>query len=111
MSGETNQVDWRAILAAFGQMPEVRDIWFNKKEVKLDGYRFVGCRFDGCALKVSSANFELEGCLIDETTTIYYSGDTIKPIRLFTARYPWFYENLPFFAPTKNADGTITIKG
>lgn len=97
-------------LASLLNRPEVNAIWYNKKEVKLDGYKFIGCRFDGCTLTVTSSNFELESCFIDSSTVIKFGGDIVKPIKLFNSRSEWAYEKSPFFAPIKNADGTITIK-
>lgn len=98
-----------SLLAALAHRPEVRDIWFNGKEVTLDGYNFRSCRFDRCELHVSSQHFELHHCFVDDYTKIYYKGDMVKIIRLFTLKYPWFYQNLPYFAPQKHEDGTISI--
>ena len=99
------------LIAALMHKPELRDVWYNNKEVKLDGFRFVSCRFDNCRLVVTSSNFELEHCFLDSGTVVTYGSEIIKPIRLFTSRYEWFYENMPYFAPTRHEDGTITIKG
>ena len=90
-------------------MPEVKELWYNGKEVKLDGLKFIGCRFDNCKLHVVSANFELHNCFIDDGTVIHYRGEIVKLIKLFNSRYPWVYESLPNFAPSRNDDGTITI--
>ncbi|MCU7805485.1 MAG: hypothetical protein KZQ96_20030 [Candidatus Thiodiazotropha sp. (ex Lucinoma borealis)] len=99
------------LLVAALKKPEVKDTWYNGKDIKLDGYKFVRCRFDNCKITISSTDFELENCFIDEKTQIIYSGDIVKPIRLFNSRHDWIYEHAPYFAPTKNSDGTITIKG
>ena len=109
MSGGSQQ-DYSGLLAALLQRPEVRGTWYNRKVVKLDGYRFVSCRFDNCTLEVSSTNFELERCYIDSTTVVRYSGDIVKPIRLFNRVYDWIYQQIPYFAPVRHEDGTITIK-
>lgn len=97
-------------LAALLQKPEVKNVWYNAKRIALDGYKFTSCRFDGCELQISSAHFELENCFIDQNSTIWYNGEIIKIIKLFTSRYEWFYQALPGLSPTKNLDGTITIK-
>lgn len=110
MGSDPDYKNTLSLIASLMTKPEIKDAWFNNKEVKLDGFRFVGCRFDNCKLTVSSVNFEIENCHIDATTQILYSGEIIKPIRLFNSRYDWVYQHAPFFAPTKNADGTITIK-
>lgn len=111
MSGNTDNTSFMGLLSTALDRPEVSGAWFNGKSVKLDGFRFVGCRFDNCTLTISSVNFEIESCFIDGSSQIRYAGEVVKPIRLFNSRYDWVYEHMPFFAPTKNPDGTITIKG
>ncbi len=101
---------YSAYLSALSQRPELRCVYFNAREFKIDGYKFVGCRFDKCKLHVTSANFEIENCIIDASTTILYGGEIVKIIRLFNSRAQWVYQQAPHFAPTLNADGTITIK-
>lgn len=91
------------------QNPEVKEVWFNNKTITLDGYTFTGCRFDNCTLNLSSSNFSIVRCYIDDSTQIYYSGEILKVIRLFNRQYDWFYKEAPIFAPKRNADGTITI--
>ena len=91
------------------QTPPVKEVWFNGKSVTLDGFIFQGCRFDNCTLYVSSMNFEMHRCFLDNSNTIYYLGETAKLIRLFNGRYPWAYEHIPMFAPVRHEDGTITI--
>lgn len=90
--------------------PEVKNVWFNAKEIKLDGYTFRNCRFDNCKLQITSTNFELDSCFIDPTTTIIFGTEIAKPIRIYNVHNDWVYEKLPFFAPQKNSDGTISIK-
>lgn len=89
--------------------PEAQGLYYNGKIVQLDGYRFVGCRFDNCILKIASDNFELIKCVIDNTTRIEYSHGLAKVIKLFLGRYPWAYEYFPNFTPIKNQDGSETI--
>lgn len=92
--------------------PEVKDVYYRGKEIKLDGYKFVSCRFDGCTLLLTSNNFELDHCVIDDTTSIRYGEDVARPIKLFLGRYEWAYQLFDaYFVPTKNPDGTISIKG
>ena len=97
-------------LAQLANKPRVTNIWYDKKKVKLDGYHFVECRFDGCELHLERSNFILERCLIDPTTVIYYGGDLTKPIRLFNARFEWMYTHMPHFTPERDANGRITIR-
>lgn len=104
-----NALSGLSSLAALYAKPELKDTWFNGKEVKLDGFRFVNCRFDNCSLTISSNNIELINCLIDDKSTIYFEGDVINPIKLFNRKWDLVYETAPLFAPVRNADGTITI--
>ena len=106
---EIAQTPGLGILGVLAQKPEVKDIWFHRKTVVLDGYKFVSCRFDGCQLNISSTHFEMHRCFLDESTTVYFAGNTVRLIRLFNSRYSWIYEKLPQFAPVRNDDGTITI--
>lgn len=109
MSSEKPNNDLAGLLALLNK-PEVSGVWYNAKEVKLDGYKFNSCRFDKCTLIVTSTNFELNNCYISEDTTIRFGSEITKPIRLFNHRDQAVYKSLPFFAPTLNADGTITVK-
>lgn len=98
------------LLSQYLQRPEVKNVWFNEKEIKIDGFRFVACRFDNCKLIVTSTNFELERCYIDQKTQVVYSTSLVNIIRLFNSRYDWTYQYMPYFAPTRHENGTITIK-
>lgn len=109
MSKADSNTNLNELLALLNK-PLVTNVWYNSKEVKLDGYKFVSCRFDKCILVVTSTNFELIGCHIGEDTTIKFGSEIAKPIRLFNFRNREVYEHLPFFAPALNADGTITVK-
>lgn len=98
-----------SLLKALAQRTELRDVWFNSKSVILDGFDFHGCRFDNCQLHVSSFNFELHSCFLDEKSIIHYHGDMVKVLRLFNSRYHWVDQWMPYFAPIRHEDGTITI--
>jgi len=89
--------------------PKVEGVWFNKKTITLDGYEFVGCRFDGCTLYVYSDNFEITNCFIDDATFVSFAENVIKVIRLFNRSYEMVYRYAPFFAPRRNQDGTISV--
>lgn len=94
----------------FRRVP-VNSLYYKGKTVVLDGYRFTGCRFDNCVLKVSSTNFELIDCVIDPSTGVEYGGGLQKVIQLFTSRYAWAPETLPAsFYPQTKPDGTQSIK-
>lgn len=89
----------------------VNGLYYLNKKIVLDGYSFTGCRFDRCTLSISSTNFELSNCIIDDTCTIEYGVGLTKVIQLFNSRYPRAYEFFaPPFVPLRNEDGTITIK-
>lgn len=96
------------IASIFGR-PEVRGLYYNGKTIVLDGYHFIECRFDNCTLDISSSNFNLTRCIIDTSTSIRYSAEAQKLIKLFNSRYPWAYSHFPGFVPTLNPDGSITI--
>lgn len=96
-------------LAGLLNRPEVKNLYYHNKKVVLDGYTFIGCRFDGCTLEVLSTNFDLINCIIDQSTTISYGASVSKIIKLFNSRYSWAPQHFPGFVPTQNADGTITI--
>lgn len=93
-----------------GNRPEARGLYFNGKNIKLDGYRFVGCRFDGCTLEITSTNFEIIECVLDPSTRIIYGNTVLKIIQLFNSRQEWSYGIFPpGFVPQKNPNGSITI--
>ena len=98
-------------LVTLGQLQEVRGLWFNQKTFSLDGYRFIGCRFDYCKLHVNTTNFEIINCHLDFNTLITYGNDPIKIVKLFNSRNPHAFQNLSAFAPERNPDNTISIKG
>lgn len=104
-----SEAEKTALLAKLAHMPEVKALRFNGKTVVLDGYRFVGCRFDNCTLVVNSVHFELRNCFIDHTNTIVWQGDLVKAIQLFSFSNPGFDGRVPGLAPVRNEDGTITI--
>ena len=91
-------------------IPEVKNLWFDKKELHLDGYRFISCRFDKCRLIVNSVNFEILDCFISEDTVLIFGNEVVKPIRLFNRSYPWIYEKIPYFAPVRTQDGKISVR-
>ncbi|WP_331345982.1 hypothetical protein [Cellvibrio sp. UBA7661] len=97
-------------LAVYDSFYDVNQLWFFEKEVHLDGYRFKNCRFESSKLFVSSTKFELIDCMLDDKTTIIYSPDILKIIKLWYSRSSEMYSTFPYFTPQKNANGTITIK-
>jgi hypothetical protein len=98
----------RGIVGQFQKL-EARNLWFNAQAVSLDGYRFIGCRFDNCTLTVTTTNIELINCHISENCRILWGGEPLKVIQLFCKDFPWIRESMPNFAAKQNPDGTITI--
>lgn len=89
------------------QEPKVSNQWFNGQEVHLDGWHFVGCRFDNCIIFVSSPLFTLEKCLIDPSSKIVINPSIVAPVRIFNFRMP--NNGHPYFWPTFHPDGTISV--
>ena len=83
--------------------------WFNGTTVALDGYVFINCRFDNCNLTVASTQFKLVNCWVDPNCRIFYQGETVKIIQLFTKDFDLDEGAWGGFVPKRNADGTITI--
>ena len=100
----------RGLIDALASRPDVRDVWFNGKTVKLDGFNFSNCRFDSCQLEVSTSNFEMHRCFVSSDSSVLYHGEVIKVLRLFNSRYDWAYKAMPNFCPTRHEDGTISIE-
>ena len=98
-------------LAAIGQLQDVNGLWYNTKTFVIDGYRFINCRFDSCQLTVLSSRFELINCFVDDNTQFLYGSDPMKIVRLWNSRNNAIYTSAPIYAPQKNTDGTITVKG
>jgi hypothetical protein len=91
--------------------PEVSGLYFNGKHVRLEGYRFVGCRFDNCQIEIASHNFEIIGCVIDASSSFNYMGDVLNVVKLFNSRVgDWVYNAFPDFSPIRHKDGSITIE-
>ena len=106
---ETDRTELLAELAKLAYMPEVKGFWYNGKTVVLDGYRFVGCRFDNCTLVVNSVHFELRNCFIDCSNSIEWRGDMAKMAQLFSFFSSDTGNRRPDSIPARNEDGTITI--
>ena len=98
------------LLKSLTERTEIKNIWYNNKEITIDGYKFIDCRFDNCKLHISSDRFELENCFIDDGTQVIYGGNTVRIVKLFNKDYDWAYQSIPNFAPTKSSNGTISIK-
>ena len=91
------------------QMPEMKFAYFKDKEITLDGWRLIGCRFENCTLNVSSTYFSMERCFVDSETVVMWQGDAIKLIQLFHMRNDEVRAGNPEFAAIKNPDGSYTL--
>lgn len=65
---------------AFGK-PEAKGLWYHNQTLTLDGYRFVGCRFDSCTLNVNSGEIYLDHCIISGDTRILWGPSVIRALR------------------------------
>lgn len=106
---EEGQTQTDRLLGALMYRAQVRDVWYNQKTVTLDGYDFHHCRFDGCKLSISSTNFALDRCFIDESTVVYYGDEVMRVMKLFNSRFKWAYDAMPAFVPQRHEDGTVSI--
>lgn len=89
-------------------LQHAENLWFNQKDIVLDGWKFSFCRFDNCRIFLNSQHFELINCKMDDECCIYYRNYTMNIIRLFDSRYsqPFLPHN---FNAVRNSDGTISI--
>ena len=112
LSGTPGLYPLNAIAQLAGKV-EVKGLYFNNQTVYLDGYRFIGCRFDNCLFKLSSTNFEVLRCVLDPTTRVEYGGGLQKVVQLFTGRLPWVHTGNFFpqgFVSIRHPDGTESIQ-
>jgi hypothetical protein len=94
----------------FGR-PVVQGLYYNGKAIKLDGYKFVGCRFDNCTLMTETGNFEVIDCVVDPSTSIQYGEQALKVVKLFNLHNQWMHANFPVFTPIKHSNGSVSIVG
>jgi hypothetical protein len=104
-----------ALAALLAGLPyRVERLWFNQQQVSLDGYRFVGCRFDNCTLRTTRGTFVFENCYVGPNCTIEFLGEASKVVRLYTLVAPQANQeartNWPVLAPEYASDGTFTIR-
>jgi len=101
-----------ALAAAHNPLrPAVKGQWFNGARLELDGYTFTRCRFDNCELGISTPQFRLVDCWVDPNCRIFYRGNTINVIQLFTNSLGLDPKVWGGFIPRRNPDGTISIGG
>jgi hypothetical protein len=112
MSNESDSVDNpppNFYLSVFAR-PEIKDVCYNSQKLVLDGYTYIGCRFENCSLEVASLNFDLIRCVFDASTEIKYSAAVADISQLFDRYYPWANQHFPaFFVPLQNYDKSMTV--
>ena len=88
----------------------VKGLWFEDRELSLDGYEFVECRFDSCRLHVNNAqNVTLQRCYISKDTHFIYGQSALSAIKLFNLKTDWYYENAAVYVPERDEKGRITL--
>jgi hypothetical protein len=109
MTQEPHSVAPQDLISLFRRQP-ANNLWYNGKEVTLDGYDFTGCRFDHCSLQVHTSNFSLRRCFISSDTTISFGQTLVAVIKLFNTHSRANDELYPHFIPERHEDGTISIQ-
>lgn len=87
--------------------PKVEGLWFHKKVLKLDGWNFEGCRFDGCKLIIETPYFVIKNCYIDESNSVELVGSLMNAVRFLNIKQ--HNAGNIIFWPIKNFDGTVSI--
>lgn len=98
-----------SLAAALSRRPEVRKLWYHDQNIVLDGYNFIGCRFDNCKILVRSTNFEIKSCFFDDRCAFFAIGDTLGLARLFSDWHSNHLQRGTLYRPVRHTDGTITI--
>ncbi len=85
-------------------------LWYEGKDLTLDGFEFIECRFDNCTLRVTNAqNVNLQKCFISNDTAFIYGQSAISAIRLFNLKFDEYYEKAPYWVPDRDEKGRITL--
>lgn len=82
--------------------------WFHNEVIEIDGWHFVGCRFDGCKLIIKTANVALERCMVDKTTKFHIKSSVVTPVQAYNSELP-IIPGFEYFWPDYHEDGTISI--
>jgi len=97
--------------------PPIQGQWFKDQTLYIDGYTFVGCRFDRCNLITQWATFTFRSCFISPDCRLYFQGPALKLVRLMMhdlrqkghlPHVEWTQARDIF--PTPNDDGTFTLE-
>ena len=66
----------------FPPPPVIRSRYFKNETVRIDGYTFERCRFDGCSLVTEMATFTFRECVISADCGLFFTGPALKVARL-----------------------------
>lgn len=77
----------KQFLTAFAtKRPKFSGLWYDGKEVDLDGKTYENCRFDNCKLSIATGDIELIGCLIDDSTKLIIGDPASRIARLINRK-------------------------
>jgi hypothetical protein len=88
--------------------PRIESQWYNNQTFSLDGYTFVGCRFDNCTLYIATGMFSLDHCFFAQCT-LWYLDDAYRVIRSYHITEVEGGKKYPSLAPVWHEDGTLSI--
>jgi len=89
-------------------MTDVKGKYYLNKKIKLDGFKFIACRFDNCSFYYDTSNFVFDKCVLSKCTVFHPDG-AIKSIKLFNVANLDLSSQWPDFCPSINSEGTISI--
>jgi hypothetical protein len=88
--------------------PRVENQWYHNKQINIDGYHFVQCRFDNCTIITSKGTFSFDHCYF-ANCQFQYSNEAFKIVRLYNISATEARSYWPGLAPIINEDGTLSI--
>ncbi len=62
--------------------PIIQARYFKNETIRIDGYTFERCRFDGCHLVTEWATFAFRECVLSPDCGLYFTGPALKVARL-----------------------------
>lgn len=92
------------------EKPTYTRAWFHNQAVYLDGIKFDTCRFDNCTLYAATADIEIRNSILNNCQVLMADPATrIAALALHQFDPAHLAPHLHMLAPTRNADGSITI--
>ena len=83
--------------------------WFKDTIIRLDGYHFKRCRFDGCKLAYFTPDFQFTECAFGEKCTILHGPFGVLAIKTFHIFFPKMDGLWSGFAPIRHPNGTMSL--